>query len=236
MTMAHCVTLAHSTWANTAPTDQLKLKKNKIMKTNNLILFLAILLSFNAFSQKKSTRKLPPPPPPALDEPWLFCKYIPKYTVSDRLKTYPFNKATYVRIISFKEEVFTDTTKSFRKNILESRKFLPDNLISDLSIYPKIFESYLLSHSDIISLTNILYNHGFSGKKYEEETTCYIPRNAIIFYDNRGFAFEWIEICFECSQYKKTSEKVRTGDFCLGKYELLQDFFKKKGITHGTNY
>ena len=208
-----------------------------MMKLKNAILLLAILLSFNSFSQKKISKKLSllpfPPPPPSLNEPWLFCKYIPKYKASDRLKFYPFNKAKYVRIISFKEDVFTDTTNFFRDKILSSEKVLPNNVISDLSVQPKVFESYLLNKSDIKSLTNILYNHSFSGKKYGEETMCYTPKNAIIFYDDRGFAFEWIEICFECSQYKKTSAKVQTGDFCIGKYELLNGFFKKYGIKHG---
>lgn len=205
------------------------------MKTKNAILLLAIiLLSFNGLSQKKATKKPFPPPPPSLNEPWLFCKYIPKYKASDRLKFYPFNKAKYVRIISYKEEVFTDTTNFFQDKILSNGKRLPRNVMSDLSIQPKVFESYLLNKSDINSLTNILYNHSFRGKKYEEGTTCYIPRNAIIFYDGRGFAFEWIEICFECSQYKKTSEKVQSGDFCIGKYELLKKFFQKKDIKYGT--
>jgi hypothetical protein len=201
------------------------------MKTKNVILLFAVLLSFSGFSQKKTTAKLSPlpfpPPPPSLNEQWLFCKYTPKYKALDRVKFYPFNKAGYVRIISFKEKVFTDTTNLF------SNKILPDNVISDLSVQPKVFESYLLNKSDIKSLTNILYNHSFSGRKYEEETMCYIPRNAIIFYDDKGLAFEWIEICFECTQYKKTSAKVRAGDFCIGKYELLQAFFQKKGIKYG---
>ena len=208
------------------------------MKTKNVVILLvAILLSFTGLSQKKGSKKLSPlpfpPMPPSLDEPWLLCKYIPKYNASDRLKFYPFNKAEYVRIISYKEEVCTDTTNLFSDKIRASRKRSPDNVMSDLSVYPKVFESYLLNKSDIKSLTNILYNHSFSGKKYEEETMCYTPRNAIIFYDDRGFAFEWIEICFECSQYKKTSAKVQTGDFCIGKYELLNGFFKKYGIKYG---
>ncbi|MDZ7935988.1 MAG: hypothetical protein U5M51_13690 [Emticicia sp.] len=208
------------------------------MKTKNVILLLAILLSFSGLSQKKAIAKKTPPPfppmPPSLNESWLFCKYIPKYKVSNRLKFYPFNKAEYVRIISFKEKVVTDTTNFFRDKILASDKILPDNVMSDLSVQPKVFESCLLNKSDIKSLTNVLYNHSFSGKKYEVEMACYTPRNAIIFYDDRGFAFEWIEICFECTQYKKTSAKVQAGDFCIGKYELLQAFFKKKGIKYGT--
>ncbi|MCU0471050.1 MAG: hypothetical protein MUF58_20915 [Arcicella sp.] len=208
------------------------------MKTKGVFFLLAILLSFSGLSQKKAIEKKTPPPfpppPPSLNEPWLFCKYIPKYKASERLKFYPFNKAVYVRIISYKEEVFTDTTNFFRDKILASDKILPDNVMSDLSVQPKVFESYLLNKLDIQSLTNILYNHSFRGRKYEEGTMCYIPRNAIIFYDDRGFAFEWIEICFECSQYKKTSAKVQAGDFCIGKYELLRAFFQKKGIKYGT--
>lgn len=210
------------------------------MKLKNAILLVAILLSFNGLSQRKVSKKLSslpfPLPPPALDEPWLFCKYIPKYKASDRLKFYPFNKAKYVRIISFKEQVFTDTTNVFQNKILSINKLLPSNVMSDLSVQPKVFESYLLNKTDIKSLTNILYNHSFSGKKYEEETTCYTPKNAIIFYDDRGFAFEWIEICFKCSQYKKTSSRIQAGDFCIGKYELLNTFFKKHDIKYGIDY
>ena len=36
----------------------------------------------------------------------------------------------------------------------------------------------------------------------------------------------FIEFCFECiNKYRPSSQKIRTGDFCVEKYELFRNFF-----------
>lgn len=63
--------------------------------------------------------------------------------------------------------------------------------------------------------------------------SCFNPRNAILFYDNRGNVYEKFIICFECERYRTDHEDINFGDFCEGKWELLKAFFKSAGIQHG---
>jgi hypothetical protein len=63
---------------------------------------------------------------------------------------------------------------------------------------------------------------------------CYNPRNAIIFITENPKQFEYIEICFECRNTRMSSPKNDWGPFCSNKYELIQKYFKKKGILFGT--
>jgi len=43
----------------------------------------------------------------------------------------------------------------------------------------------------------------------------------------------FIEICFECMDYRKSSKKVIAGDFCNHKYDLLKAFFQQAGRQFG---
>ena len=164
-----------------------------------------------------------PPPPPTPNEKWLKCVPLNKYAATQRKQFYPFNQCSSVKLISFKEYINIDSTHILTDKVEEN----------DIQNQPKVFESFTLNQKQLNELTNILYNYGFKTKKYEEESMCYYPRNAIVFYDNKGLPFEWIELCFECNGYKKTSNQVKTGDFCIGKYELLKYFFKKHKIHYG---
>ncbi|MEA5260748.1 hypothetical protein VB264_23315 [Arcicella aquatica] len=180
------------------------------------------VLMMNGVSQNLKRNPLPPPPSP--NEKWLKCVPLNKYSAVQRKQFYPFNQSSLVKIISFKEYINIDTLIT---GVTESTIF------ADLQNQPKIFESFTLNQKQLNELTYILYNYGFKTKKYEEESMCYYPRNAIVFYDKKGLPFEWIELCFECNGYKKTSKQVKTGDFCIGKYELLKHFFKKHKIHYG---
>ncbi len=170
------------------------------------------LLTLSLTAQTKS--RLPfPSPPPNPNSFNLKCVHANSYTEKQRFAFYPFNKASSssVKLISFKDTQNTEISDRKTKN----------------------YEEITLNKQEIVKLTDILYNYSFRGKRYEEETNCYEPRNAIIFCDNKGTEFERIELCFECSQYKKSSDKMMIGDFCVGKYELLKHLFRKVGIKYG---
>lgn len=184
----------------------------------------ALIITFNILAQDKSVKPFPPSPPDP-NEKWMKCIYLKKYTILQRLNFYPFNKASSVKLISFKEY---DSTKI-------STNKLNDYTVKDFaSRQYNAHETINLSKKQITKLTDVLFNNSFLGKKYEEEAMCYVPRNAILFCNKKGKVIEMIEICFECNQYKKSSLKVKTGDFCVGKYELLKVFFQKNGIKYGT--
>ena len=64
----------------------------------------------------------------------------------------------------------------------------------------------------------------------DEGAICYYPRHAILFYDSKGQPFSYIEICFECTNYR-TSDKLPL-DFCYEKSQAIKDFFQSAGIKY----
>ena len=169
-----------------------------------------LLLTISLTAQTNSSLPFPPSPPNP-NSFKLRCVHTNIYIEKQRLAFYPFNKASRVKLISFKDTINTEISDGKTKN----------------------YEVVTLNRQQMVKLTDILYNYTFRGKKYEEEANCYVPRNAIIFCDDQNVEFERIELCFECNQYKKSSDKIIMGDFCVGKYELLKNLFRKAGIKYG---
>ena len=143
------------------------------------------------------------------------CVRINVKSFSQRLKQYPYNKSSQIQLVSF-----------------EGRK-IP--VLNDTISYSMLKEVKILTLLQIDSLTDLLYNVGFGGTiLIEEEMNCYDPRNAIIFIDSAGKAFEYIEICFECQQFVVSSEKINFGDICNQKFSMLKKQFINAGILYGT--
>lgn len=183
----------------------------KAKQLNKLFMLVNMwLLTISLTAQTNSSLPFPSPPPNP-NSFRLKCVYANIYTEKQRLTFYPFNKASSVKLISFKDTINTEISDGKTKS----------------------YEVVTLNRQQMVQLTDILYNYSFKGKKYEEETNCYKPRNAIIFCDDQNVEFERIELCFECSQYKKSSDKMIVGDFCVGKYELLKNLFRKVGVKYG---
>lgn len=213
------------------------------------------LFCFACFAQKKKQFKVPPPimPPSRADyavlEKRMACMYRRKYSSTDRLKFFPFNQNKTVMLISFEppeidaEIIYTDTTKNRINPPVEEevhQVLLKKKQKLDLT---RLKEKKLLSASEVEKLTDILYNFGYtSTKSYNglliaesDGYSCYEPRNAIIFLDENGLIAEYIEICFECHKRKESSDKMKTGEFCDDKYDLIRKYFRDKGIKYGTD-
>lgn len=58
-------------------------------------------------------------------------------------------------------------------------------------------------------------------------TTCYQPRNGILFYNKNKLAFAFLEICFECSQTRKSNNLEFIHHFTNEQYEELEKLFEK---------
>jgi len=214
------------------------------------------LLCLMAFAQKKKQAiVLPPPlfPATGLDyavlEKRMTCIYRNKYSPADRLKFFPFNQNRTVMLISFEppdlraEIIYTDTTKAPINTPVEEEVYhtlLEKKQKLDLT---RLKEKKILSALEVDKLTDVLYNFGYtSTKSYKglliaesEGYMCYEPRNAIVFLDEDGLVAEYIEICFECYNRKESSEKMKTGQFCNEKYDLIRKYFYTAGIKYGTN-
>lgn len=151
-------------------------------------------------------------------------------SLSARIKKYPFNKAAQVQLVSFDGRV--EITGSSRFAFLNIDPLL---LSADSATKPTLKELRVLTLLQIDRLTDVLYNYGYAGPIYSNETRdCYDPRNAILFLDSDGKSIAFIEICFECLSTRQSDEKVLTGEMCDSKLDMLRALFREAGIKYGT--
>ena len=185
------------------------------------ILFIALFFSNSSYGQYRKLDTRPPSPggyPKSvlkIEAENHKCVNLPKKSFSTILKKYPFSKTAQIQLVSF---------KGFK---------LPFE--NDTVCFSKLNEVKTLTLRQIDSLTSIMYNIGFGGTiLIVQEMACYEPRNAILFIDSSGKAFEFIEICFECEQTVNSSEKIDFGEVCNEKFNLIKQQFLNAGIKYGT--
>ena len=160
------------------------------------------------------------------------CFNTSKYDPKQRRAFFPFNSAAKVELISFNSD-----------NI----PYLPvavNNFSIDSS---KVKEGKVLSLAGIDSLTDIMYNVGFTPMKHKRprikgelevadpRSMCiFQPRHAILFIDSTGKVTQYISICFTCHQYYLSSRKIKYTVECENKYDLLKSYFLSQGIKYRT--
>ncbi|PWV57013.1 hypothetical protein [Chitinophaga sp. S165] len=160
-------------------------------------------------------------------------------TFSSRMKRYPFNTSDVVQFISFDLNGLATITadgeiklNSSDPGLLELDT-LTGNYISTVKPL-SVKDVVSLTMSQIDTLTDILYNHGFAGPIYSSRSNeCYSPRNAIIFRDNDGKALAFIELCFECKETRLSDERISPGEMCDEKLDMIKTLFGKVGIRYG---
>lgn len=172
------------------------------------------------------------------------CQHRNLYAVEQRNSFYPFNKASSVLLVSFKgivqkvkgdELIIENDIKNDTLIITPEREYLIAAMpIENNKVeIDKMHETIYLNKSQTDALTDLLYNVGYREKPtIRTIIKCYYPHNAILFMDDRKNVFEYIELCFTCQRNVVSSEKIKTGEFCTGKYELLKQLFKKFGIKY----
>lgn len=146
------------------------------------------------------------------------CINTQKYDRIQRLGFYPFNRASRIQILSFKDDNFIP---------VQHRKV----------DYSRVYEYRDLSVDQVDTLTDILYNLDYdpnikSRTRITEEYKCYDPRNGILFLNANGGAFEFIEVCFECHKTRSSSKRIIEGTYCNQKFDLLKNFFRTTGIKY----
>jgi hypothetical protein len=150
------------------------------------------------------------------------CIETKKYTPEERMRFYPFDVSSTIKIVSF-------------DNLGDSAMGHELPMKGDQVDFSRITEQKTLKREEIDQLTNILYNVSYKGDIfYLWGTGCYNPRNAILFYDSSGRLLEFIELCFECHKTRLSSDKISLGDLCDQKSDLLKSFFLTLGIEIGT--
>lgn len=173
------------------------------------------------------------------------CFRIDNFTIEQRNQKYPYDKAAKIIFASFEDK--STKLKFFENNKLNKNGYISyfqgeimkiyfDSLRKDKSKYiPELFEEKIeLLEIQKNELTDLIYNFGNNHKDaIIWGAKCYMPRNAILFFDKNNQLFEFIEICFECNQYKTSSTKVDLNNNCGQKISLLKDLFEQAGIEYG---
>lgn len=199
-----------------------------------LILFFALQTIF-VFGQSRKHR-IPPPPPPSdtINEVSEKTDFI-QFSVKKRRKFYPFNKASYIKLVSYDKQLeegirsktlLTDTT-----HITEYTEMYGLPMQSDTIDFNKILQLTVLTSNGIDSLSDILYN---TCNRYIFSQTikhgCYNPHNAIIFFNEKNQPFEYIELCFDCNQLQYSSKKIKEIEDCNNAFIELETYFKFFGL------
>ena len=204
---------------------------------SKILITILLFLSVNLFAQKKTP---PPPIPSAKKTSNKNLNYKP-ILLDKRLKKFPFKNATKIEIISFNLETDEETDVPIlisRDTIIEnnSKKENSSFVILSTLVAQKNLEGVnqrkTLTLNAIDNLTAILYN---TCSKYNlssySKSGCYNPRNAILFYNEAGEIYEYLEICFECRQMLAEPQKIpELQDYCNVAFTDLKAFFTKNGI------
>jgi hypothetical protein len=205
------------------------------MKNTFLIIFFVVLHSFVSEGQKRkntSHKKAHLTENQAHE-----CKTLNKYDDVQLWKIEPFKSAKKIEIVSFPFNCLDPDTISLKEECIYDLPLKNGEL--DMRF---IKEKVTLDSSSNLSLMNILFNVGFRGNpRMLQETKCYSPRHAVLFYDDKNSSkpYVYYEICFECQHFyvlenkERMYDKYKLGEFCDGKFQLLEDIFRKIGIKEG---
>lgn len=155
------------------------------------------------------------------------CVKQDKLTVSERNKIYPYNISAKVVLATYlpKEKgvsVMGSEMQDYFRSLKEDR-----NLFDK-----KRFKEFIyLNDNQKNELTDIIFNYGYKKNlNIGMNSLCYMPNNAILFLDKDDNLLEFIEICFDCNEFRTSNEEITLGDKCMQKMNLLDDFFLKSGI------
>jgi hypothetical protein len=191
----------------------------------NKLALLLLLVPSLAYGQKKHPLQKPPTYQEALRlQKFEQCLHQDIFTAKQRRAFFPFNTTNSIKIISFNDPKVDFNRLPVKYHIIDKTK---------------VREIKTLSISGIDSLTDILYNIGYTPMKGGLEIAdpggkCYNPRNAILFIDKKGHVSEYIEFCFQCHKIEFSSKKIRKTEYCDDKFDLLRRYFLAQGIKIGT--
>ena len=159
------------------------------------------------------------------------CKRTKNTSFQKLAASFPLNKTSKIQLVSFVyvNTIFIDNDGNQTHSIIDSLPRIGNKLD-----YKNLKEVKNLELPKIIELSDILYNFNYDPKKDATflGTSCYEPRNAIVFLDNQDNIVEYIEICFSCLGFH-VFNKSKFGDFCTGKIDLIKNFFYANGIMYG---
>ena len=154
------------------------------------------------------------------------CVKQEKLTVYERNKIYPYNVSNKIILATYLQKengVMGGEMQAYFSSLKEDRNLFDKKRFNEF-IY--------LNDNQKNELTEIIFNYGYKKNiNIGINSGCYMPNNAILFLDKDDNLLEFIEICFDCNQFRTSNEKITLGDKCMQKMNLLDNFFLKSGIN-----
>jgi hypothetical protein len=147
----------------------------------------------------------------------MYCELNGTLSPEERREISLFKIAKKIKVVSFSRQIVLSTP--IDQNKIAS-KYVKDEIT--------------LTEAQIDRLTELLYNYNFSKDPASRSIThgdCYEPRHAIVFLNSSDKVFGYFEFCFECKNHRTVPARENVGEFCSGKYQLIEDFFQSIGVT-----
>ncbi|MCM5530637.1 hypothetical protein [Parasegetibacter sp. NRK P23] len=159
-----------------------------------------------------------------------------KYSLAERVGFYPFNIAFKVAIVSFDKQVKKIDSSDWRFGKSSYKDYKGDveyglQFLNDTICLSKLTQIKILDTNQVDSLTDILYNTCYRWTITETtKAMCYLPHNAVLFFDKNEKVIDYIEICFDCYQFKYSNNRIERFDQCDFAVWDLRKYFRKLGL------
>ena len=159
-----------------------------------------------------------------------------KYYSAERANFYPLNITFKVAIVSFDKQVKKIDSSDWRFGKSAYKDYAGDvkyglPFLNDTIRLSKLIQSKILSNNQVDSLTDILYNTCYRWTITEtRKAMCYLPHNAILFFDKNERFIDYIEICFDCHQFKYSNKKIVRFEECDFSVLELKNYFRDMGL------
>lgn len=190
-----------------------------IKLVTKLILPLLLFAPLHATAQKTVTVELKPQK----------IKFT-KYPLRERLSFFPFAQSSKIMLVAFDKRVDSTGYKKTKYSHVDYKWGMP--MQNDTICFSKLAQTLTLNLSQVDTLTDIMYNtcHRWTVTD-ESPATCYLPHNAILFFDQYDKVFAYIEICFGCMRTRFSSEKIKRFEQCDYAMKDLRKYFVQLGVN-----
>jgi hypothetical protein len=139
-----------------------------------------------------------------------------------------FNRATSIKLLSYANDAYDAIQVEGQEEKSTAPIDTVVRVVADLRIPESIIKEEIeLNKRQRNALYTLLQTNMC---EIDEGAICYYPRHAILFYDLDDQPFSYVEICFECTNYR-TSDNLPL-DFCYEKSQAIKDFFQLVGIKY----
>ena len=185
--------------------------------------FCTLLLFFSIFKGVCQTTNIPSEKSQKIEST--------KYPLKTRLTFYPFNQSPKIMLVAFDKQV--DSTRSIKTKYQRPPEFiykLPTQ--NDTICVSKLAQIVSLNIQQVDTLSDILYNTCFRWTITETNAAmCYLPHNAILFFDKNDKILDYIEICFDCHQIRYSNKKIEKFEQCDFALTDLKKYFRQFGLN-----